>query len=85
MRFERPTFSVGTVCRHPPESRKKAGHKYLNRAVPGRQPNPVPGRDFYVGGRWGEIDKIYAPADRSKTHFMCSAHLLFHGVSTFCR
>ena len=25
----------------------------------------------------GEIDKIYAPADRSKTHFMCSAHLLF--------
>jgi hypothetical protein len=59
--------------------------KYLNRAVPGRQPNPVGGRDFYVGGRWGEIDKLYAPADRSKTHFMCSAHLLFHGVSMFCR
>jgi hypothetical protein len=59
--------------------------KYLDRPVPGRQPNPVGGRDFYVGGRWGEIAQIYLPADRHKTHFMCSAHLLFHGVSTFCR
>ena len=59
--------------------------RYLNRPVPGQQANPVGGRDFHVGGRWGEIDKIYAPADRSKTHFMCSAHLLFHGVSMFGR
>lgn len=59
--------------------------RYLNRPVPGQQANPVGGREFYVGGRWGEIDKIYAPADRSKTHFMCSAHLLFHGVTMFGR
>ena len=31
--------------------RPEGGMKYLNRAVPGRQPNPVGGRDFYVGGR----------------------------------
>lgn len=64
--------------------RPQSGVKYLNRPVPNRQPNPL-GGDFYVGGRWSEIDKIYAPPDRSKTHHMCSAHLLFHGVSTFCR
>ncbi len=58
--------------------------KYINKPVPPNASNPI-GVDFYVGDRWKEIAEIYAPQDRHKTHHMCSAHLLFHGLSTFCR
>jgi len=62
--------------------RPSNGLKYINRPIPAGQANPM-GRDYYVGDRWGEIAELYAPMDRNKTHFMCSAHLLFHGVGTF--
>ena len=63
--------------------RPAKGVIYLNRKAPGSV-NPMGGRHWYVGGRWGDKFKPLYGGGSVNGHAASRNHLLYHGLWQFC-